>query len=207
MASEREAHWEQVYRSRQDTEVSWYAPHLTASLRLIREVTTSESSIIDVGGGASTLVDDLLEAGYRRIAVLDISGTALARARARLGEAGGRVSWICGDVTAAELPAAGFDLWHDRAVFHFLTAPADREAYRRALLRSLRPGGQVVIGTFSLSGPQRCSGLEVMRYDAAGLQRALGEQFSLRASEESVHVTPAGNEQSFVLCRFQRAGG
>ena len=201
---DRREHWEQVYRTRQPTEVSWYARHLTDSLRLIREVAPLSARIIDVGSGASTLVDDLLDAGYRRVTVLDISATALAHARTRLAEHGADVTWIQADVTSAALADAAYDLWHDRAVFHFLTEESERRAYMQTLQRKLKPTGYVVIGTFSLSGPERCSGLDVVRYDAAALQRELGPGFALTASEEPVHITPGGKQQRFVLCRFQR---
>ena len=201
---DRHAHWDGVYGARQPTELSWYAAHLTRSVALIREVSTGESSVIDVGGGASTLVDDLLGAGYRRVAVLDIAGSALALARERLGSLADRVTWIEGDVTSVALPDAAYDVWHDRAVFHFLIDASDRLRYVHSLKRALKVGGHLVIGTFSLSGPEKCSGLEVARYDAAGLQREFGEEFSLTVSEEQVHVTPGGKQQAFVLFRFKR---
>ena len=200
---DRHAHWEQVYQTRQPTEVSWYAPHLTDSLRLIREVAQPSARIIDVGGGASTLVDDLLDAGYGNVTVLDISETAMQRARSRLGNRAADVTWVQADVTAASLPGVAYDLWHDRAVFHFLTEETERRAYVQTLRRKLKPAGHVVIGTFSLSGPERCSGLNVVRYDATALQRELGPGFILTASEEPVHVTPGGKQQRFALCRFQ----
>jgi SAM-dependent methyltransferase len=201
---DRHAHWDGVYGARQPTELSWYAAHLTRSVALIREVSTGESSVIDVGGGASTLVDELLGAGYRRVAVLDIAGSALALARERLGPLADRVTWIEGDVTSVALPDASYDVWHDRAVFHFLIDASDRLRYVHSLKRALKVGGHLVIGTFSLSGPEKCSGLEVARYDAVGLQREFGEEFSLTVSEEQVHVTPNGKQQAFVLCRFKR---
>jgi 2-polyprenyl-3-methyl-5-hydroxy-6-metoxy-1,4-benzoquinol methylase len=201
---DRREHWENVYRTKQPTEMSWYSPHLQDSLRLIREVAPPASRIIDVGGGASTLVDDLLDAGYAKLTVLDISEAALDSARARLKDRATSVTWRCADVTAERLPGVTYDVWHDRAVFHFLTDESDRRAYVRTLRRALSPSGHVVIGTFALNGPERCSGLDVVRYDAIGLQRELGEDFVLTASEEPVHVTPAGKEQRFVLCRFER---
>jgi len=197
-------HWEEVYRARGPTQYSWYTPHLTSSIRMIREVSTPEARLIDVGGGASTLVDDLLDAGYRHLTVLDISGSALEHARARLGPRASRVSWVQADVTSAELESGRFDVWHDRAVFHFLTREPDRRAYVRTLEHALAPAGVVVMGTFSLRGPDRCSGLDVVRYDAGGLQRELGAGFELTASEELVHTTPSGASQDFVLCRFAR---
>jgi 2-polyprenyl-3-methyl-5-hydroxy-6-metoxy-1,4-benzoquinol methylase len=198
-------HWEKVWRTHPPTGVTWYAPHLAESLRLIREVTRPDASVIDVGGGASTLVDDLVAAGYRNITVLDISEAALAVARARLRDSGAPVQWVHADITSVTLPEAAYDVWHDRAVFHFLTEQSDKDAYVRALERSLKPGGSAVVGTFALSGPPRCSGLDVVRYDAAGLQRALGPQFSLTAAAEQTHLTPDGAPQHFVVCRMQRA--
>jgi 2-polyprenyl-3-methyl-5-hydroxy-6-metoxy-1,4-benzoquinol methylase len=198
-------HWEKIYGTHPPDGVSWYAPHLVESLRLIREVAAPHAAVIDVGGGASTLVDDLVDAGFSHVTVLDISESALAISRARLGERAASVNWVHADITTADLPAAAYDVWHDRAVFHFLTAQADREAYVAALERSLRPGGSVVIGTFALGGPARCSGLDVVRYDASGLQRALGSHFSLTAATEQTHMTPDGRAQEFVICRLQRA--
>jgi 2-polyprenyl-3-methyl-5-hydroxy-6-metoxy-1,4-benzoquinol methylase len=198
-------HWEKVWRTHPPTGVSWYAPHLAESLRLIREVTRPDASVIDVGGGASTLVDDLVAAGYRNITVLDISESALAVARARLRDSGALVQWVYADITSVALPEAAYDVWHDRAVFHFLTDQSDKDAYVRALERSLKPGGSAVVGTFALSGPPRCSGLDVVRYDAAGLQRALGPQFSLTAAAQQTHLTPDGTPQHFLVCRMQRA--
>lgn len=199
-------HWDRVYRSKTPTEVSWYTPHLRESLRLIREVAPPSARILDVGGGASTLVDDLLEIGYGDITVLDVSEAALEAAQRRLGDRRNKVRWIAADVTAVELPENAFDLWHDRAVFHFLTAAADRRAYVEKLHRSVADGGHVVLATFSLTGPTKCSGLDVMRYDAQGLSRELGERFTLTTHLETSHVTPAGREQNFLFCRFEKNG-
>ena len=199
-------HWEQIWGTHNPAGLSWYAPHLTESLRLIREVVPPRGSVIDVGGGASTLVDDLVEAGFSHVTVLDISESALAISRARLGERAAAVTWVHADVTSATLPEAAYDVWHDRAVFHFLTDQAGRDAYVRALERSVKPGGSAVIGTFALNGPSRCSGLDVVRYDASSLQRALGPRFSLSAAAEQTHLTPDGKPQHFVVCRLQRAG-
>jgi 2-polyprenyl-3-methyl-5-hydroxy-6-metoxy-1,4-benzoquinol methylase len=207
MTQSKRDHWEKVWGTRQHEGVSWYAPHLAESLRLIREVVKPAASVIDVGGGASTLVDDLLEGGFSHITVLDVAEGALSVARARLGGRASSVTWLHADITTVALPQAAFDVWHDRAVFHFLTEPADRDAYVHALVRSLKPGGWVVIGAFALSGPARCSGLDVVRYDAAGLQRALGPQFSLSAAAEQTHLTPDGKPQHFVICRLQRSTG
>ncbi len=202
---DRRAHWEHVYETKSPVAVSWYAEHLVDSLALIREVASPGTRILDVGGGASTLVDDLLAAGYSKLTVLDVSQAALDIARARLGERAARVRWLRADIITAGLPPAAFDVWHDRAVFHFLTGAAERRAYVDALRGSLACGGHVVIGAFSLHGPKRCSGLDVVQYDAAGLARELGVGFTLSKALERVHVTPNGGQQQFVVCRFQRA--
>ena len=207
MRQSKREHWEKVWATHHPEGVSWYAPHLAESLRLIREVAAPHDSVIDVGGGASTLVDDLLGAGFLHLTVLDISETALSLARARLGERARPVMWLHADITTATLPEAAYDVWHDRAVFHFLTDAADREAYRRSVERSVKPGGSVIIGAFALHGPQRCSGLDVARYDASGIQRALGPQFSLSAAAEQTHLTTDGKPQRFLICRLQRSTG
>jgi SAM-dependent methyltransferase len=197
-------HWQNVYETKQPAEVSWYAPHLEESLRLITEVATTDARIIDVGAGASTLVDDLLERGYRRLTALDVSGAALAVTRARLGPRAARVTFVAADVTTAPLGEAAFDVWHDRAVFHFLVDAAARAAYVAQLRRALAPGGHVVMATFAPTGPTRCSGLDVARYDAAGVARELGDGFVVTASLETTHVTPAGKEQRFSYARLRR---
>jgi SAM-dependent methyltransferase len=199
---DREAHWENAYRSKSSTEVSWYTPHLAESLRLIQEVAKPEARIIDVGGGASTLVDDLLAAGYQNVTVLDISGAALELARERLGQRAQRVNWIRGDVTSVELASESFDVWHDRAVFHFLLDENERKKYVANLARSLVAGGCAIIGTFAPSGPERCSGLDVRRYDASTLHAELGDAFELGAALEMTHLTPGGKPQRFAIARF-----
>ena len=201
--SGRLEHWDGIYGARAPETLSWYAPHL-ASLDLIRE-SPRNAAIIDVGGGASTLAQDLLELGFQDITVLDISETALDLARGRLGERAARVEWIRADIAKiGQLPKV-FDVWHDRAVFHFLTLEAERRAYARLLRRSLKPGGRAIMLTFAPDGPSKCSGLPVMRYDAQSLKRALGEPLELRSSQPMIHVTPDGREQAFALCEFVRA--
>ena len=195
-------HWDEVYRTRSPETLSWYAPHVM-SLNLIREV-PRDRAIIDIGGGASTLVDDLLADGFVDISVLDISEAALERAQKRLGERASRVTWIHADITCVGRPAKMFDVWHDRAVFHFLALEAERNAYARLLRQSLKPGGRVIVQTFGLDGPKECSGLPVIRYDAESLKRALGEPLELRSAQHLTHVTPAGREQAFILCEFVR---
>ena len=195
------SHWDSAYDQRGATNVSWFRPHLDLSLDLIRSAAPSpQSAIIDVGGGASTLVDDLLAAHYRDVTVLDISSAALAVAKQRMGDAAKTVSWIEGDVTLIDLPAARFDVWHDRAVFHFLTSQADRERYVALIKRAVKPGGFVIIATFASDGPEKCSGLSVARYDATSLHDQFGEQFELLDSRKESHVTPGGKDQHFVYC-------
>ena len=163
------------------------------------------ASVIDVGGGQSTLARDLLAAGYRDVTVLDISEAALAGARTELGADADRIHWIAGDVTEAPLPAATYDIWHDRAVFHFLVSPSQREAYTRQAARALKTGGHLILSAFALNGPERCSGLDVVRYSAASLGAELGAGFRLVESVEERHRTPGGGEQPFVYCLFELA--
>lgn len=191
-------HWEQVYRTRAPDQVSWYQPEARISLNLIRRVAADrDAAIIDVGGGASTLVDGLLDSGYRDITVLDIASEALAVTRARLGERAGDVRWIDDDIVTADLPAAAYDVWHDRAVFHFLTDAADRARYMDQVKHALRPGGHLIMATFALDGPPRCSGLGVVRYSAESLGVELGNGFELLDSVREEHHTPSGAIQRF----------
>jgi SAM-dependent methyltransferase len=194
-------HWEQVYATQAAESVSWFQEHAEQSLRLIRATgVPATASIIDVGGGASTLVDDLLRHGYQALTVLDLSCAALAAARRRLGADAARVRWIEADVTTADLPELAFDVWHDRAVFHFLTQPHQRRAYAAAVLRAVKPGGHVIVATFAADGPTQCSGLPVMRYDAEALHAEFGEPFTLLRHEKEEHHTPGGAVQKFVYC-------
>lgn len=194
-------HWEKVYGTKSANAVSWFQEHAEQSLRLIRETGVPlTASIIDVGGGASTLVDDLMEHGYQSLTVLDLSGGALAAAQKRLGSQAKLVRWIEANITNAELPAHAYDVWHDRAVFHFLTSSADRQAYVEAVLRAVKPGGHVIVATFAEDGPTQCSGLPVMRYSAGDLHAEFGSPFTLLRHEKEEHHTPAGNVQKFVYC-------
>ena len=198
-----QSHWEQMYQSRGPSQTSWYTPHLTTSLRLIREAAAlPAAAILDVGGGESTLVDDLLAAGFERVTVLDISRSAIEKSKQRLGESAAKAHWIAEDITRVKLPAQSCDVWHDRATFHFLVAPADRAAYLNRLQTALRPGGHVILATFALAGPERCSDLPVQRYDACGLERELGAAFRLVSSELELHTTPAGTMQPFQYGHF-----
>jgi SAM-dependent methyltransferase len=195
------AHWERVYQTKRTDEVSWFRPHLDTSLTLIRDTGLPPAApIIDVGGGASTLVDDLLAAGYRDLTVLDVSVAALDVARARLGARQSAVTWLAADVTTAELPAGHFKVWHDRAVFHFLTDPADRDRYVAQVRHAVAARGHVIIATFGPDGPQRCSGLPTARYDADGIHAVFGHDFEVIIRREERHRTPAGVEQQFVYC-------
>ena len=194
-------HWEAVYRSKAPEAVSWYSPHLETSLALIERAAREKSaSIIDVGGGESTLVDDLLSRGYRNVTVLDISQTAFEVARKRLGPAAAQVHWLLADITEVQLERNAYDVWHDRAVFHFLAAPDQRGAYIRQVARAVKPGGHVIVSTFGPEGPKKCSGLDVMRYDAESLHEEFGVRFRLVESSEELHHTPSGATQQFLYC-------
>lgn len=203
MSLTRQQHWEAAYLTGGPTDVSWYQSRPDTSLAFIAAThSPRDGGVIDVGGGASTLVDCLLDTGYSRLAVLDLSAAALAHARARLAERAGAVEWFEADVTSFE-PPHRFAVWHDRAVFHFLTAPTDRRAYVVTLLRTLQPGGDVVIATFAPEGPPKCSGLEVVRYDEASIATMLGPDFARRDSRREIHVTPWQTEQRFIYFHFQ----
>ena len=200
-------HWDKVYTTYAADEVSWFQPHAEQSLALLEHAgATPESRIIDVGGGASTLVDDLVAEGYRHLSVLDLSAAALAVARARLGPAGDGVAWIVGDVTQVELAPASIDIWHDRAVFHFLTDPAQRAAYVAQVRRAVKPGGHVIVATFGPDGPLECSGLPVVRYAPEALHSEFDRfghdrhDFELLEHATEVHQTPSGKLQHFVYC-------
>ena len=194
-------HWEHVYSTKKTESVSWFQEHAEQSMRLIRGTGVPYSAgIIDVGGGASTLVDDLLRSGYRAVSVLDLAAAALSVAKARLGERASEVQWTEGDITKVLLPVHAFDVWHDRAVFHFLTSKEDREAYVNTVLRSVKPGGHVIVATFAEDGPIQCSGLPVMRYGPSELHAEFGSPFSLVQHEREEHHTPFGTVQKFVYC-------
>ncbi|KFX64432.1 MULTISPECIES: class I SAM-dependent methyltransferase [Paraburkholderia] len=199
------SHWEDVYRSKAPDAVSWYRAHLEVSLKLIVEVASDRNAaVIDVGGGESTLVDDLLLRGYRNLTVLDMSAVALDTTRKRLGSIAGQVTWVESDITMVDLPEHRYDVWHDRAVFHFLTESSQRDAYVHLLTRALRPGGHAVIATFGPLGPNRCSRLDVRRYDAEQLSDEFGAGFELVTSTLEDHHTPAGSSQQFLYCCFRK---
>jgi len=194
-------HWENVYRNKPFDAVSWYAPHLGESLRLIQQLSPEPTaSIVDIGGGESTLVDDLLRHHYLDLSVLDISSTAIEFTRQRLGQQAHEVSWHVGDITQYDFGSKRFDLWHDRAVFHFLTDPAARQAYVDLVRRSVKPGGYVLMATFGPNGPLKCSGLDVVRYDDQSLHHEFGEGFQMIGSELTEHNTPMGTNQQFLYC-------
>ena len=202
---EQKSHWDTIYKQKRPGEVSWYQPHLAVSLRLLANAgLRPDSRVLDVGGGASTLVDDLLEQGIRDITVLDISGHALAVSKARLGERAKGVNWMEVDVTQARLPAAYYDVWHDRAVFHFLTNAEDRRRYLDAMRGALKPGGHAILATFALEGPPRCSGLDVVRYSPETLHAEVGDDFRLIETLDEEHRTPFNTVQKFMYCRFQK---
>lgn len=193
-------HWERVYREKSADQVSWFQPHAASSLRLIQRCVPLEAAIIDVGGGASVLVDDLLNAGYRDLCVLDLAESALAISRARLGARAAQVEWITGDITTVKLPAGRYDLWHDRAVFHFLTDADERARYVAQVRHAVKPGGHVIVAAFGPGGPLRCSGLEVVRYAPQALHAEFGASFRLLGHETEIHHTPQGKTQEFVYC-------
>uniref|UniRef100_A0A7V4XQ70 Class I SAM-dependent methyltransferase n=1 Tax=Acidobacterium capsulatum TaxID=33075 RepID=A0A7V4XQ70_9BACT len=196
-------HWEGIYAKNSPEQCSWFRQHLERSLALIERAAPDKTSpILDVGAGASTLVDDLLARGYRNLTVLDISQAALHLSRMRLGAAATPVRWICADMLTAALPAQAYALWHDRAVFHFLTEPQSRRIYRQQLLHAMQAGGQVILSTFGPQGPMKCSGLDAVRYDAASLTAELGQQFRLEESMLEDHCTPSGKTQQFLTARF-----
>ncbi len=195
------AHWEKVYQTKRPDEVSWYRPHLDVSLQLIEEGAPQRSAqIIDVGGGESTLIDDLLVRGYRHLSVLDVSLTALEVAKARLGDRADKVNWLHGDVTTLAFARHRYDLWHDRAVFHFLTDPEERAAYVRQVARAVKSGGHVIVATFGPEGPVKCSGLDVVRYAPQALHDEFGSSFRLLKHLTELHRTPAGAVQQFTYC-------
>ncbi len=194
-------HWEKIYTTKAPDQVSWYRPHLETSLALLkRRVTDRSASIIDVGGGESTLVDDLLTEGFQNITVLDVSQAAIDVNKTRLGERASGARWIVADITAVELAPKMYDVWHDRAVFHFLTAQEQRAAYVRQVARSVKPGGHVIVSTFGPEGPTKCSGLDVVRYDADSLHDEFGARFRLLESSKEMHQTPFGTTQQFLYC-------
>ena len=201
---DRKAHWEHVYSTRKPHEVGWYQAYPEMPLHLIASTGASKTcAIIDVGGGASNLVDALLENGYSDITVLDLSAAALDATMARLGTAASQVKWLVADITRFT-PPRQYDIWHDRAVFHFLTEETDRQRYMAAARAALPPGGHLIMATFALDGPPQCSGLDVARYSPESLQQEVGDGFALAESFGGLHITPSQGKQSYTFCRFIR---
>ncbi len=197
----QKAHWDKVYSTKPAEAVSWFAPHLETSLKLIHEASTNkDAAIIDIGGGESTLVDDLFIEGYRNLSVLDISQKAIDVAKGRMGQNANRIQWYCADITQANLPEANFDIWHDRAAFHFLTKQSDRDRYVERVKRSVKHGGYVIMATFGPEGPTQCSDLDVERYDTQELHDQFGDSFELLQSSTEIHQTPMGTTQQFLYC-------
>jgi SAM-dependent methyltransferase len=194
-------YWEKIYSAKKIDSLSWFQDHADISLRLIHNTGLGKkAAIIDAGGGSSNLVDDLVAEGYTDVTVNDLSTAALAAAKNRLGKHADAVHWMEGDITRAKFPIHRFDIWHDRAVFHFLTGPADRQAYVEQVMRAVRPGGHVIVATFAEDGPEKCSGLPVMRYKPEALHDEFGEAFRLVEHQMEAHHTPSGQIQQFVYC-------
>lgn len=205
MNAARQTHWDAVYRDKGEAQTSWFRAHLDESLRLIDALALpGDAPVLDVGGGRATLVDDLLARDFADVSVLDIAETALADACHRLGERAADVHWIVGDVTDAVLPPARYALWHDRAVFHFLTEAVERDRYVAAAARAVRPDGHAIIATFAADGPERCSDLPVCRYDAATLAMMFAASFEFVTSSRDLHRTPADREQAFTYVVLRR---
>ena len=201
---DRKSHWQKLYRSKSALEVSWYQKRPSLSLALIQNTKIGKSeAVIDVGGGASSLVDHLHQQGYEQLSVLDISGNALASAMDRLGRAADDIEWFETDITEFEAPHQ-FSVWHDRAVFHFLTEQADRHKYLEVLIRSLKQGGHLIIAAFAIGGPEQCSGLDIVQYNTSKLLAELGEDFELVEELDECHTTPAGKEQKFTYFRLTK---
>jgi SAM-dependent methyltransferase len=202
-SADRQAHWQNVYQTKGEHDVSWFQETPSPSLALMDEIgVTAAASVIDIGGGASRLVDHLIERGFKNITVLDLSDAALSVAKSRLGDRASIPNWVVADITQWG-PVATYDVWHDRAAFHFLTDELDRNSYIVRLRRGLKSGGHAIIATFARDGPERCSGLPVMRYSPDSLQQALGPDFALIARHSQEHATPWDSRQSFQFSAFR----
>jgi ubiquinone/menaquinone biosynthesis C-methylase UbiE len=198
---ESKTHWEEVYDTKDSTKVSWFQDNPELSLQLIEHTCVGNlAQVIDVGGGASTLVDNLLDRDYQNITVLDISASALQVAQKRIGSQANVVTWLDADITQVQLPYQFYDVWHDRAVFHFLTRASDRQKYVEAVMHSVKAGGHVIVATFDIDGPSRCSGLEIVRYNSDSLHNEFGDKFNLVHSTSESHETPFGTKQKFIYC-------
>ena len=199
---DRKKHWRNVYQEKSPSEVSWYQKEPKLSLELIRRTNVATNdAIIDVGGGASVLVDYLSKECYTNLTVLDISENAIAISKKRLGDTAKSIEWIVSDITQFDT-SQKFSLWHDRALFHFLTDPSDREIYVKTLKNALKPEGHLIIATFAIGGPEKCSGLEIVQYDSEKMIAELGDNFKLVEERKEVHITPAKKEQEFIFFRF-----
>ncbi len=199
-------HWETVYTTKDSTQVSWFTEHLNLSLDFIHKTGVDRAGkIIDVGGGASTLVDDLLERGFQNITVLDVSQSAISLAQKRLGCQANSVNWLGADIRQVELPHHFYDVWHDRAVFHFLTDPEDRQTYLNTVKYAVKPGGHLIMATFAIDGPQRCSGLDVVRYNSTSIKDEFGDIFELVDTTDEFHKTPFATEQKFTYCYLKKS--
>ena len=197
----RKTHWENVYQTKEVDQVSWYRDHLENSLQMILNTNVSkDAAIIDVGGGSSTLVDDLLQHGFADVSVLDISGKALENSKTRLGQQSESVEWIEADITQVSLPENHYDVWHDRAVFHFLTDENDRKRYVELVKKSLKVGGHIIVASFGLNGPKKCSGLDVVQYSPDSMHDEFGKSFELVKSISETHKTPFNTSQEFIYC-------
>jgi SAM-dependent methyltransferase len=205
LAQARRLHWDEVYHLKGEQELSWHQDDPITSLALIREVKRPQARIIDIGGGSSVLAGRLLDDGAELVTVLDISEIALEKAKERIGEGKDRIRWIVGDIATLQ-DIGQFDIWHDRAVFHFLTRPEDRKNYRALVKQTLPVGGHLIVGTFSIDGPEKCSGLPVQRYDAKALAAEFGDNFTLLREFSEVHTTPWGKLQNFSYAVFKRVG-
>ena len=206
VSMQSKSHWEKIYETKDATKVSWFQEHPELSFQFIEQTGMDKTGqIIDVGGGASTLVDDLLANGYEHVTVLDISGAALQVAQQRLGPLASKVTWMEANIIEADLPESFYDVWHDRAVFHFLTRAEDRALYVKAVRRSVKTGGHVIVATFGLEGPLRCSGLNIVRYSPDSLHDEFGSDFELIDTTTELHHTPSGNEQKFIYCYCRKA--
>jgi len=204
---DRKEHWERVYATRLVEKLGWYKPSLDIPLAWIETLQLDKGApIIDIGGGASTLIDDLVDEGYEALTVLDLSVNALEASKKRLGRQSELVMWLSADVTRYPLPEKHFELWHDRAAFHFLVEPVARQAYLDNLMRALKPCGQVIFGVFAPEAPPKCSGLPVVRYDHEHLAAFMGDEFELVKWQKELHVTPGGVEQMYLYCLFHRLG-
>ncbi|MCU7914540.1 MAG: class I SAM-dependent methyltransferase [Candidatus Thiodiazotropha sp. (ex Gloverina cf. vestifex)] len=202
--TDRKSHWENIYQGKASNDVSWYQKEPILSLDLIRVTRiVKDEPIIDAGGGASLLVDYLCRGGYTNLSVLDISGKALASTKERLAELSSQITWHEADITNFVAPQT-YSVWHDRAVFHFLTESVDRRKYIEVLNRSLKPGGHLIIAAFAVGGPEKCSGLDIVQYDVDKISRELGKGFQLQEVRDEIHMTPADKEQKFIYFRFTR---